>query len=108
MQLACTHWNGPAYGLDARTRFLEPLRAGLVRGEVGEDRDQFGRVAAPRVVDSDVGVFDGPAGATTYRAGMVNVQLGSPLKAARSTPQPSSTARRSSLAFHRRPKACAT
>jgi len=49
-------------GLDARTRFLEPLRAGLVRGEVGEDRDQFGRVAAPRVVDSDVGVLDGPAG----------------------------------------------
>ena len=37
-------------GLDARTRFLEPLRAGLVRGEVGEDQDQFGRVAAPRVV----------------------------------------------------------
>jgi len=29
---------------------------------MGEDRDQFGRVAAPRVVDSDVGVFDGPAG----------------------------------------------
>ena len=30
-----------------------------------------------------------PPGATTYRAGMVNVQLGSPLKAARSAPQPS-------------------
>ena len=29
----------------------------LVRGEVGEDRDQFGRVAAPRVVDDDVGVL---------------------------------------------------
>src|SRR6516165_5085025 len=31
---------------------------GLVRGEVGEDRYQFGRVAAPRVVDADVGVLD--------------------------------------------------
>ena len=36
--------------------------SGLVRGEVGEDRDQFGRVAAPRVVDADVGVLDHPAG----------------------------------------------
>jgi len=29
-----------------------------VPGEVGEDRAQFGRVAAPRVVDADVGVLD--------------------------------------------------
>src|SRR6516164_4583918 len=49
-----------------------------------------------------------PPSATTYRAGMVNVQLGSPLKAARSMPQPSSTARSSSEIFQRRPKACAT
>jgi hypothetical protein len=48
-------------GLDVRIRFLEPLKAGLVRGEVGEDRDQFGRVATPRVVDADVGVLDHPA-----------------------------------------------
>src|SRR6516225_417369 len=49
-----------------------------------------------------------PPGATTYRAGMVNVQLGSPLKAARSVPQLSSTARSSSETFQRKPKACAT
>ena len=29
-----------------------------MRGEVGEDRDQFGRVAAPCVVGTDVGVLD--------------------------------------------------
>jgi hypothetical protein len=49
-----------------------------------------------------------PPRATTYRAGMVNVQLGSPLKAARSMQQPSSTARSSSETFQRTPKACAT
>jgi hypothetical protein len=48
---------------------------------MGEDRDQFGRVAAPRAVDADVAYSIVPPGATTYRAGIVNVQLGSPLKA---------------------------
>jgi len=58
-----------------------------VRGEVGEDRDQFGRVAAPRVVDLMSAYSIIPLDVTTYRAGMVNLQLGSPFKAARSMPQ---------------------
>src|SRR4051794_20111017 len=49
-----------------------------------------------------------PPGATTYRAGMVRVQPGAPLKAARAGPQPSWTARSSSEAFQRRPNARAT
>lgn len=46
-------------------------------------------------------MFDNPA--ATYRSGMVNVQLGSPLKA-KSMSQASSTARNSSETFQRTPK----
>ena len=58
MRLACTCWNGPVYWF-GRTDTLSGVSEGrLVRGEVGEGRDQFGRVAAPRVVNADVGALD--------------------------------------------------
>src|SRR6516164_9520636 len=57
MDATCRHtaeWPGPSVWTCGHAFWL-------VRGEVGEDRDQFGRVATPRVVDADVGVLDHPA-----------------------------------------------
>src|SRR6516225_5990020 len=58
MPLAGTRWNGPVYRFGRADTLSGASESGLVRGEVGEDRDQFGRVATPRVVDADVGVLD--------------------------------------------------
>ena len=46
--LAGTRWNGPVCWLGRTDTLSGASESG---GEVGEDRDQFGRVASPRVVD---------------------------------------------------------
>src|SRR3954452_687498 len=51
----------PVYWFGRADPISGASESGLARGQVGEDRDQFGRVAAPRVVDTDVGVLDDPA-----------------------------------------------
>jgi len=58
MLLACTRWNGPVYWFGRADTLSGASESRRVPGEVGEDRAQFGRVAAPRVVDADVGVLD--------------------------------------------------
>lgn len=58
MLLACTRWNGPVYWFGRADTLSGACESGLVRVEKGEGRDQFGRVAAPRVVNADVGALD--------------------------------------------------
>src|SRR4051812_16377094 len=46
MVLAGTRWNGPVYRFGRPDTLSGACESGLVRREVGEDRDQLGRVAA--------------------------------------------------------------
>jgi hypothetical protein len=75
---------------------------------VSQDGEQIGWVASPRVIDAYVGILIVPPDATSYRASIVSVQLGSPLKTARLAPQPSWSLRGSSETVQRRPNAWAT